>query len=123
MRRTRMIAAAVGAAAMVVLPTSGAFAHDCFVITRDVDFVGLRGGWFGVDVDAAVADDVANGFYDAGQGKCLTDALPDKIAIKIKGANGNDGVLGTNNPHEGLLSNGKGVESIEAYFAACGIEA
>jgi hypothetical protein len=122
MRKTRMLAAAAGAAALAILPASGAFAHECFVIDRNVNFEGVRGSWVGINVDATIAEEVEAGLYSAEVGECLTEALPTRIAIKIKGANGNDGVLAANNPNDGLASNARGVEHIGAYFAACGVD-
>ena len=122
MNKARMLAASAGvAAAMVIVPAAGAFAHECFVIDRNVNFEGVRGSWVGINIDATVAEEVAAGLYSAEVGKCLTDALPTRIAIKIKGANGNDGVLAAKNPNDGLASNAHGVEHIGAYFAACGV--
>ena len=122
MRKTRMLAAAAGAAAMVMVPATGAFAHNCFIIDRNVNFVGERGGYYGVDVNAAIAEEVAAGFYTAEQGECVANKLPDKIAIKVRGTMGHDFVLIRNNPNATVKSaDGKGVETIDAIFESCGV--
>ncbi len=109
---------------MVLLPAGSAFAHDCFIANRGANGAvnAGHGGWFTVDVDADITAWVEAGLVTAEGGDCLMDALPSTIAIKGKGANGNGGVLGTNNPHDAKLADGKGVENAEAYFAACGVE-
>ena len=107
---------------MVVLPASGAFAHNCFVIDRNVNFVGERGGWFGVEVDPFIDFEVGLGLYTAAEGECVKAKFPDKIAIKVQGANGNEGVLLHNNPNNATLaSNLHGAETIDAIYLSCGV--
>jgi len=120
MRTARVLSVGVGAVLAVLLTAGGASAHECFVVNRG----GTPNGnaWFSIDVDAEVAAGVQAGEFTAEQGACLTDALPSTISIKVKGANGSGGTLIENNPNvEAKGADGKGIDHIGAYFAACGI--
>ena len=124
--RKRLLMAVPVALTAVALAGGPALAHDCFVVNRNVtpkQITGeATGGWYALNVADAVASDVDAGLYTEEQGACLIAALPENVAVKLKGANGNGGVLMTNNPHESKLNDGKGVDNFEPYFAACGID-
>ncbi len=121
MRKARALAVGAGAALMVLLPAGSAFAHECFVANRHAAPQG--NAWFQINVDEEVAFLVDEGELTAEQGMCLTDSLPGSLSIHVKGANGSDGVLMGNNPNaEAKGADGKGIDHIGAYFAACGLE-
>ena len=111
-----------GATLALLMTAGSASAHECFVANRG----GTPNGnaWFSINVADEVAASVEAGELTAEQGACLTGSLPETIALKVKGANGSDGVLMANNPNaEAKGADGKGIDHVGAYFAACGIGA
>ncbi|WP_404388069.1 hypothetical protein [Humibacillus xanthopallidus] len=91
--------------------------------------------WFTLHVTDAIAGDVESGFITAEQGECVLEAYagtgaPMSFTIHVKGANGNGGTLAANNPNEGLMANGKGIDTLFAAhgdaiigsYGACGVD-
>jgi hypothetical protein len=123
----------------VVGTGAGAFAHECINSSRSDKGNTASGShsqaWFTLHVTDAIAGDVESGLITAEEGECVLEAYEDtgapmSFTIHVKGANGNDGTLAANNPNEGLMANGKGIdtlfaahgEAIIGSYAACGIE-
>ncbi|GAA6524652.1 hypothetical protein [Intrasporangium sp. DVR] len=139
-RTTRRLAAGAALAGGLVLGTgAGAWAHECINSSRSdrgSEMAGSRSqAWFTIHVDEAIQGDVADGFLTPEQGACILQAYaatgsPMSFTIHVKGANGNDGTLAANNPNDGLMANGRGVDSFFALygeaifgaFAGCGVE-
>lgn len=128
------IGAGVALAAAAVLGTgAAAYAHECFNPNRSEQ--GNAGAsnsesWLTVHVAELTA-----GLPEA-DAECVLAAYaatgaPTSFTIKVKGANGQDGTLGANNPNrETKASDGTGIDEIFAAhgadivgsFAACGVE-
>jgi hypothetical protein len=128
------IGAGVALAAVAVLGTgAAAYAHECFNPNRSEQ--GNAGAsnsesWLTVHVAELTA-----GLPEA-DATCVLDAYaatgaPMSFTIKIKGANGQDGTLGSNNPNrETKAADGQGIDEIFAAhgadiagsFAMCGLE-
>ncbi len=117
------IGAGVALAAVAVLGTgAAAYAHECFNPNRSEQ--GNAGAsnsqsWLTVHIEELTA-----GMPEA-DAECVLDAYattgaPSSFTIKIKGANGQGGTLGTNNPnHDTKAGDGQGIDEI---FAAYGAE-
>ncbi|HET7799923.1 MAG TPA: hypothetical protein VFL38_05845, partial [Humibacillus xanthopallidus] len=84
----------------------GAWAHECFNASRSEQGNTMAGSrsqsWVTIAVADLIAEDVANGLYTEQDGACIYDAYaatgsPVTFTVKIKGANGTDGVLGASN--------------------------
>jgi hypothetical protein len=117
------VGAGVALAAVAVLGTgAAAYAHECFNPNRSEQ--GNAGAsnseaWLTVHVAELTA-----GLPEA-DATCVLDAYaatgaPTSFTIKIKGANGQGGTLGANNPNrETKAADGKGIDEI---FAAHGAE-
>ena len=117
------IGAGVALAAAAVLGTgAAAYAHECFNPNRSEQ--GNAGAsnsesWLTVHVEeltfglpAADAECVL--------GEYAATGAPSSFTIKVKGANGQGGTLGTNNPnHDTKAADGQGIDEI---FAAYGAE-
>ena len=117
------IGAGVALAAVAVLGTgAAAYAHECFNPNRSEQ--GNAGAsnsqsWLTVHIEELTA-----GLPEA-DAECVLEAYaatgaPMSFTIKIKGANGQGGTLGTNNPNrETKAADGKGIDEI---FAAHGAD-
>jgi hypothetical protein len=127
------VAAGVALAAAGVLATgAAAYAHECFNPNRSEQ--GNAGAshsesWLTVHVaeltaglEEAVAACVLEEYAATG--------APSSFTIKVKGANGQGGTVGANNPHEEKAADGQGIDEIFAAhgaeivgsFEACGAE-
>ncbi|WP_173922775.1 hypothetical protein [Agromyces sp. Marseille-P2726] len=117
------VAAGVALAAAGVLATgAAAYAHECFNPNRsDKGNAGASNSqaWFTVHVSELTA-----GMPEA-DASCVLDAYaatgaPQSFTIKVKGANGQGGTIGANNPNRDTKAgDGKGIDEI---FAAHGAE-
>lgn len=127
------VAAGVALAAAGVLATgAAAYAHECFNPNRSEQ--GNAGAsnsesWLTVHVA-----ELTMGLPEE-DATCVLDAYaatgaPASFTIKIKGANGQGGTVGSNNPHEEKAADGKGIDEVFAAhgaeiagsFEACGVE-
>ena len=127
------IGAGVALAAAGVLATgAAAYAHECYNANRSEQ--GNAGAsnsqaWFTVHVA-----ELTFGLSDE-DATCVLDAYaatgaPESFTIKIKGANGQDGVVDSHNPHEWKAGDGSGIDEIFAAhgadivgsFEACGVD-
>lgn len=128
------IAAGVALAAAGVLATgAAAYAHECFNPNRSEQ--GNAGAdhseaWLTVHIAELTA-----GLEEA-DAECVLDAYaatgsPTSFTIKVKGANGQGGTIGANNPNnETKSADGQGIDeifaahggSIVGSFQACGVE-
>ena len=114
------IGAGVALAAIGVLGTgAAAYAHECYNANRsDKGNAGASNSqtWLTVYFEELT------GGLSAEDAECVIDAYaatgaPMSFTIKIKGANGNGGVIAANNPHDEKAGDGKGIDEI---FAAHG---
>jgi hypothetical protein len=138
--KVRAATVVAAAATFVTVGAGGAWAHDCYNASRsdtgDTAAGSHSQAWFTLTISDAVAEDVANGLYTEEQGDCVYQAWlagggPVSVTFHVKGANGTDGILAENNPNEGLLTDGHGIDHFsEAYgaliasaFTACGVSA
>ncbi|WP_234660693.1 hypothetical protein [Agromyces marinus] len=129
----RNVGAGVGLTAALVLGSgAAAYAHECFNANRsDQGNAGASKSqtWLTVHVE-----ELTFGMPEE-DASCVLDAYaatgaPSSFTIKIKGANGQGGTIGANNPHEGKAADGQGIDEIfAAYgaeiagsFATCGVE-
>jgi hypothetical protein len=136
--KVRAATVVAAAAALVTVSAGSAWAHDCFNASRSDTGNAAAGShsqaWFTLAISDAVAEDVANGLYTEEQGVCVYQAWldgggPVSVTFHVKGANGSGGILAENNPNEGLLSNGRGIDHFSAAYAdliatafsACGV--
>ena len=128
------ITAGVALAAAGVLATgAGAYAHECFNPNRsDAGNAGASNSqsWFTVHIEELTFG------MDEDDAECVLAAYaetgaPSSFTIKVKGANGQDGTLGTNNPNRDVkAADGQGIDEIFAAhgddivgsFMACGVE-
>lgn len=127
------IGAGVALAAAGVLATgAAAYAHECFNPNRSEQ--GNAGAshsqaWFTVyftELTAGLPEEDASCVLDA----YTATGAPLSFTIKVKGANGQDGVVAANNPHEEKAGDGSGIDEIFAAngadiigsFEACGAE-
>lgn len=134
----RLGATAALSAGLVVGSGVGAWAHECFNASRSDtgnEMAGSRSqAWFTLRIADAIADDVANGAYTAEDGECLLAAYtetgaPLSFTIHVKGATGQEGVIGLHNKHEEQHTDGKGIDHFfDAYgwaifsaFDECGV--
>ncbi|MFB9307668.1 hypothetical protein BJY17_002860 [Agromyces hippuratus] len=127
------IGAGVALAAAVALGTgTAAYAHECFNPNRSEQ--GNAGAsnsqaWFTVHVE-----ELTTGLPEA-DAECVLDAYaatgaPMSFTIHVKGANGQDGVVAGNNPHEDKAGDGQGIDEIFAAhgadivssFETCGVD-
>ncbi len=112
-------AGAAMTAAFIAASAGGAWAHECFNASRSAQGNQAAGthsqAWFQVDIAETIAEEVDDGLYDAETGACILDAWtagggPATVTVHVKGANGSDGVIGANNPHESKGSDGRGID-------------
>ena len=138
-RLSRRSGAALALSALIVTGSgAGAFAHDCYNASRSAKGDAQAGthsqAWVQVNVADLIADDVANGVYSAEDGECILAAYTEaggrlSASIHVKGANGQDGVIGLNNPHTEKASDGRGIDHffesqfgiIIGAFEGCGV--
>lgn len=118
----RRLGAATGLAAAVVLGSGvTAYAHECINSSRS-DMGNTQAGansqaWFTLNVEDALAGDVESGAITEEQAACIYDAYaatgsPLSFTIHVKGVVGQGGVIGANNPNEGLMSDGRGIDHV-----------
>ncbi|MDP5228008.1 MULTISPECIES: hypothetical protein [Arthrobacter] len=136
--RIRAGAGLLMAGALAFVGGTGAYAHDCFNASRSAQGNASAGAnsqaWFTLVVADAIQGGVGQG-YDQAQADCWAAAYaasgaPASFTIHSKGAVGQGGTIGTNNPNEYLLANGKGIDHVfDAYgmqimgtAASCGIQ-
>jgi hypothetical protein len=127
------IGAGIGLAAAITLGSGmAAYAHECFNPNRsDKGNAGASNSqtWLTVylaDLTFGLSEEDATCVLDA----YAATGAPSSFTIKIKGANGQDGVIASNNPHEAMASDGRGIDEIFAAhgadivgsFATCGVE-
>ncbi|GAA1061545.1 hypothetical protein GCM10009573_29720 [Agromyces bracchium] len=131
------IGAGIGLAAAITLGSgAAAYAHECYNANRSEK--GNAGAsnsqaWFTLNVTDALAGDVENGDITPEQADCIFDAYtagggPASFTILIKGANGQGGTIGANNPNDWHATDGQGIDHFfDAYgglifgsYAACG---
>ena len=127
------IGAGIALATAGVLATgAAAYAHECFNPNRSEQ--GNAGAsnsqaWFTVyftELTAGLPEDDAACVLDA----YAATGAPESFTIKVKGANGQGGVIAANNPHEEKAGDGSGIdevfaahgEDIAGSFAACGLD-
>jgi hypothetical protein len=125
----RRVGAGLGLAAAIVLGTGAtAFAHECINSSRS-DKGNEKAGansqaWFTIHVEEALAGDVADGLITGDQAACILEEYsatgsPMSFTIHVKGAVGQDGTIGSHNPNEELMSDGRGIDHfIDLYGAA-----
>ncbi|GAA4375829.1 hypothetical protein [Agromyces bauzanensis] len=113
------IGAGIGLAAAISLGSGmAAYAHDCYVPNRSAQGnagVSNSQAWFTLYIPDALAGDVANGVITTEQADCIFDLYtqgggPEVVSIMYKGAAGQGGLIGANNPNDWLMSNGTGVD-------------
>ena len=114
------IGAGVALAAIGVLGTgAAAYAHECYNANRsDKGNAGASNSqaWYTVYVEEltfGLSEEDASCVLDAYAGT----GAPMSFTIHVKGANGQDGIVAGNNPHEWKAGDGKGIDEI---FAAHG---
>jgi hypothetical protein len=121
MKRKYLVASAVAAA--IVLAAGPAFAFDCVRVSSSTN--GLvnsqkSGHWEYISVEGFTAETVASGLWTAEQGECVLEGYlatgqPTEFAVGLFVANGQGGVIAGNNPDKkGVLSDGKGIDHLEA---------
>ena len=125
-------------AAIVTASGAGAFAHDCFNASRSAKGDAQAGtqsqAWVQINVADLIAEDVANDVYSAEDGQCILAAYTEaggrlSASIHVKGATGQDGLIGLNNPHPEKASDGRGIDHffesqfgiIIGAFETCGV--
>ena len=125
-------------AIMITGSGAAAFAHDCFNASRSAKGDAQAGthsqAWVQIQVADLIADDVANGVYSAADGECILAAYTEaggrlSASIHVKGATGQDGVIGSKNPHPEKASDGRGIDHffesqfgvIVGAFETCGV--
>lgn len=139
-RTTRRLAAGAALAGALVLGSgAAAFAHECYNASRSDKGNEMAGSnsqaWFTLVVSDAIQGDADSGLITQEQADCINEAYaetgaPASFTFHVKGANGQDGLLAGNNPNDGLMANGKGIDhAFDAYgdaifgsYAACGVE-
>ena len=116
-----------------------AFAHECINSSRS-DKGNEKAGsnsqaWFTIHVEEALAGDVADGLITGDQAACILEEYaatgsPMSFTIHVKGATGQNGTIGANNPNDERMSDGRGIDHfIDMYggaifgsYVACGAE-
>ncbi|HEU0181918.1 MAG TPA: hypothetical protein VFR16_06995 [Agromyces mariniharenae] len=127
------IGAGVALAAAGVLATgAAAYAHECFNPNRsDQGNAGASNSqaWFTVHIEEltfGMSEEDASCFLAA----YAETGAPSSFTIKVKGANGQGGVVASNNPHPEKAGDGHGIDEIFAAhgadivgsFETCGLE-
>ncbi|WP_353816010.1 hypothetical protein [Agromyces sp. SYSU T00266] len=116
------IGAGIGLAAALTLGSgAAAYAHECYNANRSEK--GNAGASNSQAWLTVYFEELTFGLEEA-DAECVTDAYastgaPMSFTIHVKGANGNDGVVAGNNPHEAKAADGKGIDEI---FAAHGAD-
>ncbi|MGR2752140.1 hypothetical protein [Agromyces arachidis] len=118
-RTAKSIGAGVGLAAAITLGSGmAAYAHDCYNPNRSQqgnEGVSHSAAWFTLYVSDALADDVERGIITTDQAECIFDLYtagggPEVVSLMVKGAAGQGGLIGANNPNDWLMSDGKGID-------------
>jgi hypothetical protein len=134
----RVVAGTALSAGLVVGSGVGAWAHECFNASRSDQGNAMAGersqAWFTLRIADAIASDVEAGWYSAEDGACILDAYtatgaPLSFTLHVKGAIGQDGVIGMHNRNDELHVDGKGIDHLfDAYgwaiftsFEDCGV--
>ncbi|AEG44188.1 hypothetical protein [Isoptericola variabilis] len=124
----RASGAVVLSAGLVLASAAGALAHECFNPNRSAAGNAAAGShsqaWFTLEVADAVQGDVENGVLTPEQAECVLAAYeetgaPSSFTLKVKGSNGQGGVVASNNPHDAKAGDGRGIDEV---FAAYGEE-
>lgn len=136
----RRIMTIVAASMALLLIGSAAMAHECYNASRmgkngDVQAGTKSQTWFHLTIEDIIGFDIADGFYDEEDAPCVLAEWnelggPSGFSIKVKGANGQDGVVAGNAP-ESATSDGRGIDHLsdsgvfglyEQALVNCGIE-
>lgn len=136
-RRTLTV---IAASMALLLIGSAAMAHECYNASRQGKHGDAMAGtksqtWFHLTIEDIVGFDIEDGLYDEADGECVIAEWheaggPEGFSIKVKGANGQDGVVAGNAP-AAQTSDGRGIDHLsdsgvfalyEQALAECGIE-
>ncbi|WP_353827928.1 hypothetical protein [Agromyces sp. SYSU T0242] len=127
------VGAGVGLAAALSLGSGmAAYAHECYNANRsDKGNAGASNSqaWYTIVVADEVAGELPPDLAECVLGEYYGAGGPASFTIHVKGANGQGGTIGSNNPHEGKSSDGQGIDEIfDAYgtiifgaYEACGV--
>ena len=121
------VGAGVALAAVLALGSgAAAYAHECFNPNRsdqgDAQAGAHSKAWYTLVVADVIQEELEEGILTAQQAECVlaeyaSTGAPSSFTVHVKGATGQDGTIGANNPNVGHAGDGKGIDTI---FAAYG---
>jgi hypothetical protein len=117
-RLTRIAAAGVGGLGLLLGPAAGAWAYDCYQASRSDQgnvAAGNSQAWVTFPVAAGFAEDFGS---DTELYECVLEGWtaaggPTYLSIHVKGATGQGGVIGANNPNADRYTDGRGIDHLE----------
>lgn len=128
-----------GLAAMLVLGSTGALAHECYNASRsdkgDQQAGTKSQAWYQVNFAEEFTWGVDEGLWTQEQADCAYDHWLDNggmesFTVKVKGTNGQDGTIAANNPNSERMHDGRGIDHLDEglfglyleSFETCGVE-